>query len=209
MDRDELKRPRRMSGPERRQQLLDTAIHLFALNGFKGTTTKEIAEAAGISQAVIFQHFTTKDELYSAILNHKMLKGEAEFFESLEKTARRKHDRALFKKMASHIVHYFLHDPAYMRLLLYSGLEGHELSRLFIQQDSEPLHEFTCRYIDQRIKDGAFRPVNPPIASRAFFGMVYNQALVMVLFDDPILQAPIKKVLDEFVDVFLQGITRK
>src|ERR1700687_2809897 len=61
----------RMAGDERRMQILRCAVSLFSQRGFRGTTTKEIAHAAGISEAMVFRHFATKEELYSAILAHK------------------------------------------------------------------------------------------------------------------------------------------
>ena len=59
----------RMPADARREQILQTAVTLFSQRGFKGTTTKEIAKAAGVSEAIIFRHFATKDELYGAILH--------------------------------------------------------------------------------------------------------------------------------------------
>ena len=62
----------RMAGDERRLQILQIAVRLFSERGFSGTTTKEIANAAGVSEAMVFRHFASKDELYSAILDSKM-----------------------------------------------------------------------------------------------------------------------------------------
>src|SRR5437764_11096810 len=61
----------RMTGENRRLQILRVAMRLFSQRGFRGTTTKEIALAAGVSEAMVFRHFATKSELYSAILDHK------------------------------------------------------------------------------------------------------------------------------------------
>ena len=60
-----------MTGDERREQILQTAVNLFSQRGFKGTTTKEIASAAGVSEAMVFRHFENKDDLYGAILDTK------------------------------------------------------------------------------------------------------------------------------------------
>src|ERR1700722_4656225 len=60
----------RMSAGDRRRQLLEIAIDLFAKKGFAGTTTREIALAAGVTEAIIFRHFATKQDLYAAILDH-------------------------------------------------------------------------------------------------------------------------------------------
>src|SRR2546421_11659687 len=59
----------RMAAEERRLQIAQVAMRLFSERGFRGTTTKEIAQAAGVSEAIIFRHFTTKDDLYTAIID--------------------------------------------------------------------------------------------------------------------------------------------
>jgi len=57
----------RLDSVARRQSILDAALPLFAQKGFAATTTKEIAQAAGVSEALIFKHFPTKTSLYEAI----------------------------------------------------------------------------------------------------------------------------------------------
>src|SRR5215208_6519149 len=61
----------RMCADERRLQIAEVAMRLFSESGFRGTTTKEIAQAAGVSEAIIFRHFATKEELYTAIVDYK------------------------------------------------------------------------------------------------------------------------------------------
>src|ERR1044071_2431872 len=58
----------RLDSEERRKAIVNAAVPLFARNGFSGTTTREIAEAAGISEALLFKHFPTKKALYREIL---------------------------------------------------------------------------------------------------------------------------------------------
>ncbi len=67
----------RMAGDERRLQILRVAVSLFAHEGFRGTTTKKIAQAAGVSEAMVFRHYANKEELYTAILDHKACSGDA------------------------------------------------------------------------------------------------------------------------------------
>ena len=65
--------------PERRQQLIEAAVRVFADRGFRGATTREIAVAAGVTEAVIFPHFPAKDALYAAILEQKCRDGQTDF----------------------------------------------------------------------------------------------------------------------------------
>jgi len=57
----------RLSAEERRQSILAAAVPLFAQRGFKGTTTKEIARAAEVSEALLYRHFPNKETLYREI----------------------------------------------------------------------------------------------------------------------------------------------
>jgi len=58
---------RKMSGEERRTAIIKAVQHLFAYKGFAGTTTRELAEAAGVSEALLYRHFPTKEALFTAI----------------------------------------------------------------------------------------------------------------------------------------------
>src|ERR1051325_214643 len=58
----------RLDSDERRNAIVKAAVPLFARKGFAGTTTRELAEAAGISEALLFRHFPSKQALYREIL---------------------------------------------------------------------------------------------------------------------------------------------
>lgn len=58
----------RLEPTERRRQIVHAAMPLFARKGFSGTTTKEIAEAAQVSEGLLFKYFTNKTALYAAII---------------------------------------------------------------------------------------------------------------------------------------------
>jgi AcrR family transcriptional regulator len=57
----------KLSSEERRASIIHAVRHLFANKGFNGTTTRELAEAAGISEALLYRHFPTKEDLFTAI----------------------------------------------------------------------------------------------------------------------------------------------
>ena len=62
-------RAAKMTAAERRAQIINVSKKLFSEKGFNGTTTKEIAQASGISEAMIFFHFASKEDLYTAIID--------------------------------------------------------------------------------------------------------------------------------------------
>lgn len=59
----------RLPAPRRRRQLLDVALERFATNGFHATSMDEIAEAAGVTKPVLYQHFGSKRHLYLELLD--------------------------------------------------------------------------------------------------------------------------------------------
>src|SRR4051794_14560449 len=122
----------RLSAEERRREIVRVAVKLFSQHGFRGTTTKEIAAAAGVSEAIIFRHFATKEELYRAIIDHVACEGDiANPCEIVADAISRKDDRAVFEGLAFHALEHHEDDKEFHRLLLYAALEGHELAQMF------------------------------------------------------------------------------
>ena len=194
--------PSRTSGPERQAGLIGAAASLFAANGFKGTTTKEIAKAAGVSEALLFKYFPTKRALYAAILAEKAQ--YSGLLDAVEEAAKKHDDDRLFTLLASYRIRKGA-DPTMLRLLLFSGLEGHELSDMFFQRQYRTFHDLLAQYIGKRIEDGAFRPVDPLLAARAFFGIIIHHRLLHDIFGLP-MHRSYEDTVAEYVSLFLGGL---
>src|SRR5687767_9714514 len=101
-----------MSGDERRSQILQVAIRLFSQCGFSGTTTKEIAREAGVSEAMVFRHFATKSELYHAILDRKACEGElSNPFQAVGDAMAEKDDAKVFYTLILNALNHHERDP--------------------------------------------------------------------------------------------------
>jgi AcrR family transcriptional regulator len=59
----------RLPAAERREQILDVAVEVFAKKGFHSTSMNDVAEAAGVTKPVLYQHFDSKQDLYLALLD--------------------------------------------------------------------------------------------------------------------------------------------
>ena len=200
----------RMAGEERRSQILAVAVSLFSNRGFRGTTTKEIAHAAGVSEAMVFRHFATKEELYAAILDHKACGHDR--FDPAELSAdaiKRKDDRAVFESLALAALNHHEKDPEFQRLLLHSALEKHQLAQMFFNEFVHPVYEFLSSYIRERQRDGAFVEVDPAIVVRCFIGMVMHQSLNNNLWDPErrLLNISNEAAAKHFTELLLHGIT--
>lgn len=190
-------------------RILEAAIKLFSEKGFNGTTTKEIAERAEVNEALIFRHFSTKRDLYGAIIEKKINEGPGiELL--LENHGDSKDDRLIFTAIATHMFEQCGTDPTFMRLLHFSALEGHDLSDMFFSTYVEYVNMLIADYIDTRIKDGAFKNLNPLYSSKAFIGMIINQIIVQELFGEKKrIKTNNKELVDTFVEIFLDGIKSK
>jgi AcrR family transcriptional regulator len=199
-----------MSAEDRKLQILRVAVSLFSQRGFGGTTTKEIAQAAGVSEAMVFRHYATKQELYTAILDHKACSGDTMnpadlVAEALEE----KDDRAVFERLALGALKHHELDPAFQRLLLHSALEGHELAQMFFEKFVQRVYELLGEYIAGRQRDGAMRNVDPAIVVRAFIGMIVHHSLNNNLWDPKrrLLKISNEDAAKHFTEILLNGIS--
>ncbi len=199
----------RMAGEERRLQLLRVAVGLFSQKGFRGTTTKEIANEAGVSEAMVFRHFATKEELYTAILDHKACSGDTlDPEEIVAEAIARKDDRAVFERLAFAALEHHEADPEFQRLLLHSALEGHELAEMFFEKFVKRVYELLGRYLRERQREGAIADIEPAIIVRAFVGMIVHHSLNNNLWDPKrrLLNVSNEAAARTFTQILLNGI---
>ena len=198
---------RRMSGDERRQQLIEAALHLFATNGFRGTTTKAIAQAAGVSEGIIFRYFPTKEDLYTAILNHKARQqGIDRTLETLRRTMAEEDDEALVLQLALKIFENYRRDADFERLMLRAALEGHDLARVSQRTLGLPMFDLLRDYVTRRQAAGALRAGDPALL---VFGMVALPsffAIVDRLFGLNLVKQPDRAVAATFAQLMLDGL---
>lgn len=201
----------RLSADERRAAILEAAVRLFAERGYRGTTTRALAEAVGVTEPVLYEHFRSKRDLYAAIVQAKSREGFQQGVAMMQPYAQARDDRGLFQRLGEFILGLYQSDPAYTRLLLFAVLEEPELGALFYEHQREG-RQLLAGYIRQRIEEGAFRPVDPELAARAFLGMLFHLGQVGVLYDDDLARGrlkPLPEIVAGIVDIFLSGVQRR
>lgn len=205
----------RMTGDQRREQILRSAISLFSQHGFSGTTTKEIARGAGVSEAMVFRHFATKEELYGAILHSKSRGKGIDTFPweenpELEEAIINKDDFAVFYNIALDALKKHESDVDFMRLLFFSALEEHDLAERFFNEFVSRVYDFISDYIKGRQDDGVMRQVNPRIVVRAFLGMLIHHSLNNILWDKNrrLLNIPTEEAATNFAEIVLRGVLK-
>jgi AcrR family transcriptional regulator len=202
----------RMTAEDRREQIIEVAVRLFSQKGFRGATTKEIASAAGVNEAIIFRHFATKSDLYAAIIDRKANSaGMIALRNSLAEAMEQRDDRQVFENLAFHMLEFHERDDTAMRLLLYSALEGHELAEMITRNYILKTHQQLAEYVKARMADGVFRRVDPMVAVRGFMGMVIGHVMNKKFFLCPggpmRLNITNRQAAAAFTDIFLASMT--
>ena len=197
----------RLSGEERRRQIIEAAATLFSQKGFRGPTTREISQAVGVSEAMLFKHFATKEELYAAIIEAKS--HVERLMDTVVEAAERGDDAEIFRTLAREMIARTRNDPTLMRLTFFSALEGHALSDMMFRSRVQQLDDFLSRYIARRIAAGAFRDLDPLETAWNFVGMVSHYIQRRELFGQ---KAPPHLTSDQAVEgmvwLFLNGVRR-
>jgi TetR/AcrR family transcriptional regulator len=199
-----------MPSEDRRRQLLRVAVESFAQNGFSGTKTKDIAAAAGVSEAILFRHFASKEDLYHAILDEKeATMGGERWFEEMHELAERRDDRGLFLHVARQLIRSFREDAAFHRLLLYASLEGHLLADLFHERFGLPMGDFLSRYIALRQQEGAFRSCDTGAAVMFVVGSTLHYAMARHVLGAKNFPSSDEEIAEQFVDLTLGGLEQQ
>ena len=162
--------------PARRQQqrsvvtqhkLLDAAIEAFSENGFKGTSTRDIAERAGVHHPLITYHFKNKDQLWRAAADKVFRDFRGSLAGSLEDNA----DTCPKKRMASLIrayVHYARSQPALHRVMVQEASTPNPRLDWLIDTHLKPFFETTFAMIEELQRIG----VAPAGDARLLFNMI-------------------------------------
>lgn len=196
------------TGVERKREIVRAAISLFSEKGFRGTTTRELAEKSGVSEALLFRHFPDKKSLYEEILSTKMEESCLPLLDDLDGDAP---PEDLLLELAKRMTRQTLEDPSFLRLLFFSALERHELTDLFFQRRHLPLVDFLIRYFEKLGQEkplGDHRSGFPPeLLARTFLNMIHGYLNTLLFFRIPlVVKRPTEESLAAFVSIFLKGI---
>jgi len=156
----------RMTGQQRREQLLEVARDLFAERGFEATSVEEIAHRAGVSKPVVYEHFGGKEGLYAIVVDREMRTLVGRCTSALTG----EDPRELLEQVALALLDYVETEPAGFRILTRdspvaggSGTFSSLLSDIAVQVEYILAREFLARDYD---------PALAPLYSQALVGMV-------------------------------------
>lgn len=180
---------KRLASEERRQAIVDAARPLFARKGFDAATTREIARAAGVSEALVFQHFPSKAALY-----HEILAGGCEGDPALERLASLEPSTKTLVQMTTMLLEHLVLNaggngdaPIKHRLTAMSYLEDGEYARLLFAWVMERVFPLFEASLGEAAGAGDLRPDAPSPANA--FWLSHHVAASMAYAELP--EAPV------------------
>jgi TetR/AcrR family transcriptional regulator len=195
-----------MPATDRKHQLLETALDVFSRKGFEGATTKEIASAAGITEALIFRHFPSKQALYTAVLDYKLhAHAHSAWLAEVEASMDANDDERFFRATAFHILEMFRKDTRFERMILFAALEGHELALSHFREHALPFFQSFEKYIHRRQTAGTLRKIKPACILLAAFAVAAQYGRDTQMFGFPRLGSD-KEMVDTFVSILMDGV---
>ncbi len=186
----------------RRNQILDAAAKIFAEKGFHRATTKEIAQAAGVSEGTIYNYFANKGDLVIGIITRlakfNQLGGElAQAFQS--------DDRGFLTAIFSDRTGRIEQNIEMVRAVLPEILINPELRERFYQQFVLPIAKLVEQIMRTRVEAGYIRAVNVPLTVRVIQSMFVGLLILRVLGDKP-LQAGWNDMPDVVTALIFDGL---
>ena len=191
-------------GETTRLAIEDAAVNLFMEHGYHATSMRQIAERAGLALGGIYNHFSSKEEIFEGIIvdKHPYKKILPLILEAQGDTAED------FLKNAMHIVLTELgREPYYIKLMMIEFVEfngGHGAAML------KEVAPKVLPVFEQIIKVRKnLRVTNPAMLMRSFFGMVISYFITeMVVSKSVIGNLLPKNSMDVYVDIFLHGVVK-
>jgi hypothetical protein len=121
--------------------------------------------------------------------------------------ANAKKDRVVLETIIGNFLCEVTKDTSYMRMLLYSALEGHELARKVVNGPLQDFYGFLGSYLENRMENGAMKAMSGHVAARLLMGMAYYATLLRELYHDPgIRDVDAEDLKKMIVDLFCDGI---
>ena len=188
----------RMTGTERRQQLLDIAKELFAEKGFEGASIEEIAHRANVSKPVVYEHFGGKEGIYAVVVDR-----ETSFLlQRMVSSLSGEHPRVLLQQAATALLSYVEDSSDGFRILVRdspvissTGTFSTLLNDIASQVEYILAQQFTERGYDEKLA---------PLYAQALVGMVASTGQWWLDAREP----PREEVATQLVNLAWNGLSR-
>ena len=190
------------STPSRtRAEIIGVSHRLFLLQGFHGTTMRQIAKNAGVALGSLYNHFADKDDLFSAVF--EAYNPYPTLLLALE-NSRADTPAELVRTAAKRLVNVLSARPDLVKLVFIDAVEfqGEHLRKAY-PSVAPRMQAFIQRV---RHEPGSVQPFSDEALLRAFFGLFYTFNMNDMLLGAPVDSESQASVLQELIEIYLNGI---
>jgi AcrR family transcriptional regulator len=190
---------------DRREQILDAALGVFANKGFDRASNKDIAREAGITTGLIYHYFASKGELLKSLLEERSplykirqlyMEMESQPPEILLRSLANRVLDMVEEPKVQHIFRIFLPELLFNQTISSLGLKGIQEGTRFLET-----------YLQKQMDLGVLRPTDASLAAQTFMGSVMGFILRRQLLHDPMaLKYSREEVVNHLVASTLQGL---
>lgn len=148
---------RRMTASERRQQILDVSIRVFSEFGLDGARTRQIADACGINEALLYKHFPSKDTLFVEAMLHLHDKLADKWWEAIDDSP---NGLEAIRRIQGNRIRMMFEEPQLCRNILHGAAAATRESKMMktMQEWLTTGQEYTEGMLRKGIEDGSIRP---------------------------------------------------
>jgi len=195
---------KRLKAAERRASILAVAKILFADKGYHGVSVDEISARLGVSPAVLYQHFPSKEALYEAVLANISEKRDSFVSAVLDGN---QDFAGVLKRMTHVFISSIAHDPDYLKMEILSALEGADAAKRFFENRWRSFADYIEFNLKELTQEKKVDPVNPKVASLMFQGMI-REALydTCIVKTERYRELKLEPLVDQLVELFLRAI---
>jgi AcrR family transcriptional regulator len=198
---------KKMSAARRKQQIIKKATDLFARQGYEKVTIARLARTCRISEPAIYRYFSSKKNLYGAVLNSIRSRIDTDSLKS-KLMLNGDIEKILFT-FSNELLGFYLSNPEITRLLLYCSLEGHSQAKHVFEVIRAPYIDLLASILMELKKKKLIHPVDPRLTARCFTGMVMECALGANLWKKvPGQKSDPRKNIRNTVPIFARGLKR-
>ena len=186
------------------QKIVDATIFLLDKEGMNGTTTKKIAKKAEVSEVTVFRKFKSKDNLLKIAkiyYSDYFLEKISDIFTNYEDTDL----ESLLKNTWWKLVNFLDNNLDIIKIALDELMSSPEEEKMFSKFSDEVLKNLTNIFQEQ-IDKGKIRKINPSAAALTVFSVIV-EGIIFGKFESKVSNDDINKYLDDFLDIFINGIT--
>jgi TetR/AcrR family fatty acid metabolism transcriptional regulator len=165
---------------DKRRQILDAAICVFARQGFHATRVSDIADEAGVAYGLVYHYFKSKEEVLNELFSERwsLLLAAIEEADGSVATPRSK-----LEAVAGFIVDSYRHNPELMKVIIVEVTRAANSFGRTHLPEIRRAYESIARIVAEGQESGAFRrDIEPAFASMAFYGAI-EQLLSGWIFD--------------------------